>query len=150
MSRAKLRTCASNRRHFKKNSRGMRTPIVKEHRGCITDPMNFFPQEIAIIRTARLPELHLHLHCNWYIDHIEKLVPSISDWYKDLHCTRSDYHGGDFQGMQAYFTCTRVHIHSFIAHECIFKVCRHPKHSEMNSRAISRKFLVVTGGLQKS
>ena len=35
-----------------------------------------------------------------YIDRIEKLVPETKNWYKAFNQTRSDYHGGDFDGPQ--------------------------------------------------
>ena len=95
-------------------------PDVSKHRSCISIPLSFFPQKTDMITFIRLPELHLHLHVNWYITRIEKLVPFISKWYIDLHQTRSDFHGGDFQGMhgsasgsnmrEMLLTVTRSHV----------------------------------------
>ena len=73
----KPRTWASNRRHFKKNSNHNRKPIVSEHRSCISDPLQLFPQTTDIITFIRLPQLHLFLHANWYIDKIEELIRAL-------------------------------------------------------------------------
>ena len=66
---------------------------------CTSDPLLIFPQDSSVIEWCRLPELHLHLHTNWYIEKMENLHPIVKDWYLHFHQTRCDFHGGDFQGL---------------------------------------------------
>lgn len=101
LAAAKPRSCQSNRRHFKqmkKNTKLKPSANSLKHKWCISDPCEVFPQSTDVISWCRLPEVHLHLHLNWYIAKIEKAHPIISEWYLKFHQTRSDYHGGDFQG----------------------------------------------------
>lgn len=106
LTSAKLRTCNSNRHHFTKLKAARRSKpatAAKQHKNCINSPLAMFPQTTQIISWCRLPQVHLHLSLNWYIDRIEKQHPQISSWYQTFHQTRSDYHGGDFQGPQTIF-----------------------------------------------
>ncbi len=72
----------------------------KKFFNCSGDPLSVFPQATAIITWCRFPELHLHLHINWYLHRMERVHPAIVEWYQHFNQTRSDFHGGDFAGPQ--------------------------------------------------
>ncbi len=77
---AKPRTCATNRKHFKKLSK-MNKPVAAKHANCTSDPLRLFPQTNEIISYVRFPELHVFLHSNWYIDHMERRHAEVKQWY---------------------------------------------------------------------
>ena len=100
LTAAKLRTCAGNRRHFKKFRKSTSKTAAVDNRNCTADPLHIFPQSTIIISWCRFPELHIHLHLNWYVHRMERLLPAVAEWYLSFNQTRSEYHGGDFQGPQ--------------------------------------------------
>ena len=79
LSAGKLRSCASNRRHFKAYKRS-KERIQKKHKNCIYDPIHHFPQSIPIINYIRIPQVHSFLHLNWYIKKIKTLDITIETW----------------------------------------------------------------------
>ena len=81
LSAGKLRSCSSNRRNFKKY-RSSKHKIQQKHKNCISDPIHHFPQSTDIISVIRIPQVHWHLHLNYYIiKQIKKLAPIIETWY---------------------------------------------------------------------
>ena len=80
LSAGRLRSCISNRRHFKKY-RSSKDKIQKNHKNCISDPIRHFPQSTDIISFIRIPQVHSYLHLNYYIKNIKKLAPIIETWY---------------------------------------------------------------------
>ncbi len=100
LTAAKLRTCAGNRRYFKKFRKSTSKTAAFDNRNCTADPLSIYPQSTPIISWCRFPELHIHLHLNWYVRRMEHLLPAVAEWYLSFNQTRSEYHGGDFQGPQ--------------------------------------------------
>ena len=95
-----LRTCASNRRYYKKFLKSSDKTAAADHFNCTSDPLLLFPQKSPVISWCRLPQLHLHLHLDWYFAKMRALHPQVVDWYRHFHQTPSDFHGGAFQGPQ--------------------------------------------------
>ncbi len=96
-----LRTCATNRRHFKK-FKVSGDATAKKYVICDADPLAIFPQKTSFVSFIRFPELHAHLHLNYYIDHICSIHPSAEAWYSHFNQTRSEFHGapaGTFRGL---------------------------------------------------
>ena len=103
LKRAKMRTLADNRRHFKRFQAAKASDAkhsASQYFNCTSDPLREFPQNTHIISWCRLPQLHLRLHLNWYIHKMCKIHQETSAWYKHFHQEPSDFHGGDFQGPQ--------------------------------------------------
>ncbi len=97
---ATLRTCASNRRHYKKFIRSTKKKAAFDARNCIHDPLKLFPQSTPIISWCRMPRVHLRLHYNWFIDRMEKYHSPLAEWYKHYNQIRSEFHGRAFEGPQ--------------------------------------------------
>ncbi len=70
----------SNRRHYRKFMK-MNKPIAKKHANCTSDPLRLFPQDTPVISYVRFPQLHVFLHLNWYIDHMETRHSDVQLWY---------------------------------------------------------------------
>ena len=92
-------TCAANRRHYKKYRKSPNAHAAQFF-NCISDPLQLFPQKSSVISWCRLPQLHLHLHLNWYIHAMERLHHPVVDWYRHFRQKPFDFRGGDFQGPQ--------------------------------------------------
>ncbi len=103
MASGKSRSCRSNRQRFKKYLRGIKNGSKQAafaNRCCIYDPLPMYPQNKPIITWMRLPQVHLTLHFNWYIDKMEGLHPCVAEWQQHFHQVRSEYHGSGFEGPQ--------------------------------------------------
>lgn len=100
MTSSKMRTCATNRRHYKSFKRSKAATASRDNKSCIEDPLALFPQSTEIITWCRLPQLHLHLHLNWYIEAMERRLPAVRRWYLEYNQTKADFHGQQFQGPQ--------------------------------------------------
>ena len=94
-----MRSCKSNRRHCKQFKKS-KDKTAKKYFSCNAAPIKSFPDDTLIITWSRLPELHLFLHVNYYIDNICRCHPPATAWYEHYHQTRSPFHGEAFQGPQ--------------------------------------------------
>jgi len=112
----RMRSCNSNRVHYRKLCDSGDMSDHKNYASCVADPLDVFPQDIHIIEWCKLPQLHCHLFLNWFINHIERYM-ELSKWFSLFNQTRSDYHGGDFNGPQLYRltrTDGMTHVTSFM------------------------------------
>ena len=102
LTSGKLRSCQSNRRHYKRLTASKGGDVANKHFNCSSNPLSMPPQSTPIISWCRMPQLHLHLHLNYYIHWVVKLHPATAMWYKHFNQTPSEFHGGDFQGPQLH------------------------------------------------
>ena len=74
----------------------------KYHASCKAEPLALLAvqPDRHVDHSCGIPALHLMLSANWIINHIERLVPEVEEWYRAYHFVRQKFHGGDLQGNQ--------------------------------------------------